>query len=165
MRRSRVRDFVRMVRDKRVERARAAAVRVMTIHQAKGLEFDAVFLPEISGEVVQRGSSCVADVRQLGHAPVGITRYVSTDAWHFLDPQWQDAFGREAASKITENLCLLYVAMTRARQALYMIAHPPSKKSARASRLICETLPCKTEFTEPESVIIERGDENWFDEQ
>ena len=33
----RLRDFVRMVREKRVERPRVAPVRVMTIHQAKGL--------------------------------------------------------------------------------------------------------------------------------
>jgi ATP-dependent exoDNAse (exonuclease V) beta subunit len=41
---SRIRDFVRMVREKRVDRPQAAPIRVMTVHQSKGLEFDAVFV-------------------------------------------------------------------------------------------------------------------------
>ncbi len=43
-----MRDFVRLVREKRVERPQMAPIRVMTLHQSKGLEFDAVFIPEIA---------------------------------------------------------------------------------------------------------------------
>ncbi len=39
---SRVTDFVNVVQQKRIEKPRPAQVRVMTVHQAKGLEFDIV---------------------------------------------------------------------------------------------------------------------------
>jgi ATP-dependent exoDNAse (exonuclease V) beta subunit len=40
-------DFVRLARRERVEDPSRARVRVMTIHASKGLEFDAVVLPEL----------------------------------------------------------------------------------------------------------------------
>ncbi len=110
----RLRDFVRMVREKRVDRPQAARVRVMTIHQAKGLEFDAVVLAELDGTLTRQGGNCVADVRTLGEPPQAMTRYLNQKSWHFLSRDWQKAFGRQAAGNMTESLCLLYVAMTRA---------------------------------------------------
>src|SRR5207249_1970782 len=40
-------DFVTWVRNQRVPDPSGAKVRVMTMHAAKGLQFDAVFLPEL----------------------------------------------------------------------------------------------------------------------
>jgi ATP-dependent helicase/nuclease subunit A len=48
----RTRDFVRLVHETRVEDPSSASVRVMTIHQSKGLEFDVVILPELEGELL-----------------------------------------------------------------------------------------------------------------
>ena len=42
-------DFVRLVEQRQVADPSSADVRVMTIHQAKGLEFDIVVLPELDG--------------------------------------------------------------------------------------------------------------------
>ncbi len=73
----RVRDFVRMVQTKRVERPQAAKIRVMTVHQSKGLEFDAVILPELEGQFARIDGRCIPKVETPGDPAVGMTRYVS----------------------------------------------------------------------------------------
>lgn len=161
----RLRDFVRMVREKRVERPRAAPVRVMTVHQAKGLEFDAVLLPELDGPLTRVGGGCAAAVDQLGEAPKAMTRYLTSKAWHFLPRQWQRTLGDQAAGSMTEALCLLYVAMTRSRQALYMIM-PPAKKSAfdnrTAASLVYHALGCEEDPTQDSITLFQAGDPKWY---
>ncbi len=161
----RLRDFVRLVREKRVERPQAAPVRVMTVHQAKGLEFDAVVLPELDVALTRQSGHCVADVRELGEPPEAITRYLSSKSWHFLPQNWQRAFGGQAAAAMTESLCLLYVAMTRARQALHIVVQPPKKKefeTRTAASLIYHALGCEADPTEGSLTLFETGDPNWY---
>ena len=57
------------VEQTRVSAASPAAVRVMTIHQSKGLEFDAVFLPELESGLIGQPDAFVID-RQDGVGPV-----------------------------------------------------------------------------------------------
>ena len=160
----RLRDFVRLVREKRVERPQAAPVRVMTVHQAKGLEFDAVVLPELDVALSRQSGNCVADVRELGEPPDAITRYLSSKSWHFLPSNWQRAFGGQAAGSMTESLCLLYVAMTRARQALHIVIQPPKKQAFEnrtAASLIYHALGCEDDPTEGSLTLFETGDPDW----
>ena len=42
-------DFVRLLENSKFQKSEPASVRVMTIHQSKGLEFDVVVLPELEG--------------------------------------------------------------------------------------------------------------------
>ena len=160
----RLRDFVRMVREKRIERPQAAPVRVMTVHQSKGLEFDAVVLPELDGTLTKSGGGCVADARELGEPPHAMTRSINNKSWHFLPEPWQRAFGARVASEITESLCLLYVAMTRARQALYMFM-PPTKKTEfnikSSASLIYHALDSQQDATAGSELLFDVGDENW----
>ena len=44
-------DFIEMVSATKVEDPSAADVRVMNIHQSKGLQFDIVVLPELDGRL------------------------------------------------------------------------------------------------------------------
>ncbi len=161
----RVRDFVRLVREKRVERPQVAAIRVMTVHQAKGLEFDAVVLPELDAPLVRTSGRSVPDVRKLGEPPIAMSRYLTSKAWHFLPPAWQRAFGTQASSAVTESLCLLYVAITRARHGLYLII-PPAGKSEFATRtaasLIFHSLQIAADPTRGETVLYQSGDPEWF---
>jgi ATP-dependent helicase/nuclease subunit A len=161
----RLRDFVRLVREKRVERPQAAPVRVMTVHQAKGLEFDAVVLPEFDGALTRQSGHCVADVRELGEPPQAMTRYLNNKSWHFLPQNWQRAFGLQAAGAMTESLCLLYVAMTRARQALHIIIQPPRKRgfeNRTAASLIYHALGCEQDPTQGSTTLFETGEQQWY---
>lgn len=161
----RLRDFVRLVREKRVERPQVAPVRVMTVHQSKGLEFDAVVLPELDGALTRASGSSVSDIREIGEPPDGITRYLNQKAWHFLTGHWQRVFGAQAAGGMTESLCLLYVALTRARQGLYIIMQP-AKKSAfdvkTGASLLFHSLGCEADPTQNDTLLYEHGDENWW---
>lgn len=160
----RLRDFVRLVREKRVERPQAAPVRVMTVHQAKGLEFDAVVLPELDVALARQSGNCVADVRELGEPPEAITRYLNNKSWHFLSSHWQRVFGDQAAGAMTESLCLLYVAMTRARQALHIVFQPTKKKgfeNRTAAALVYHALGCELDPTQGSQTLFETGDPNW----
>ncbi len=161
----RLRDFVRMVREKRVERPRAAAVRVMTIHQAKGLEFDAVILPQFDGQLTRQSGQCVARFEQLGEPPVAMTRYLNHKSWHFLPAPWQRAFGDQAAAAMNEALCLMYVAMTRAKQALHVIMQPAAKAVfdvRTPAALLYHALQCHEDPTQASQTLYESGDPNWF---
>lgn len=160
----RVRDFVRLVRDKRVERPRAAAIRVMTVHQAKGLEFDAVVLPELDASLVRGGGGSVADVRRLGDPPQAMSRYLSNRGWHFLPTRWQHVFGKQAADAVTESLCLLYVALTRARYGLYLVI-PPARKPDFTTRtpasLIFHALAAPADPTAGSTELYATGTPDW----
>lgn len=167
--RTRLRDFVDLVRIKRVQRPKAAAVRVMTVHQSKGLEFDAVFLPEIHKELIGQPPQCMADLPDLGKPPTGITRSVGEKQWHYLPLRWQHVIGGNVKSRITEAMCLLYVAMTRARQGLYLFT-PPSTKTDFANKNAASLLfhawkgPANenADPTEGDRVLFESGSEDWW---
>ncbi len=161
----RLRDFVRFVREKRIERPQAAPVRVMTVHQAKGLEFDAVVLPELDGSLTRQSGHCVADIRQLGEPPRAMTRYLNHKSWHFLSANWQRAFGAQSAAAMTEALCLLYVSMTRARQSLQMVTQPSKNvrfENRTPASLIYHALGCDVDPTAGEATLFESGDPSWM---
>jgi ATP-dependent DNA helicase UvrD/PcrA len=95
------------------------AILVMTIHQAKGLEFDAVFVPAlVEGRLPQSGRSPRFEL------PAAV-----------LEPLVR---GREDV--IAEERRLLYVAMTRARHRLYLTraAHYEGGRRWRDSRFLDE---------------------------
>jgi DNA helicase-2/ATP-dependent DNA helicase PcrA len=78
---------------------REDAVRVMTIHQAKGLEFEVVFLPAmVEGRLPQPHRSADLD----------------------LPPQLAETPLRAREDQVAEERRLCYVAMTRARSRLFL---------------------------------------------
>ncbi len=106
------------------------AVRVMTIHQSKGLGFDIVILPDLQGN----------NMAKAGHPDFVIARDSATDKprWALKTPRAviaeSDPVLAEQVQKANETacfdaLCVLYVALTRAKQGLYMITAFPGKSS------------------------------------
>jgi len=108
------------------------AVRIMTIHKAKGLQFNMVLLPALDR------SSGINSV-----TPTGL--YVERSETAERTPEWvldlprkdilkADSVLVETLQKLQneaayEELCNLYVAMTRAENSLYMIRTEPSSST------------------------------------
>jgi ATP-dependent helicase/nuclease subunit A len=162
---SRVSDFVYVVHQKRVEKPRPAQVRVMTIHQAKGLEFDIVVLPEMDGELVRALSGTIGMRDAIDQPPTALLRYIGQSAWPMLPEKWQRCFGEQIEAKYTESLCLLYVALTRARQCLEVIVQPAKHSSPKAktsAALLYHATASDCDATTPKQTWFETGDPNWY---
>lgn len=127
-------DFVDLVRITRVEDPTMAQVKVMTIHASKGLEFDAVILPDLDGLLIR--SDKLYSSRPDPLAPVAEVSHYRNHNVCNLDP---DGLGRlrdeSEARSIEDALCVLYVAMTRAVYRLDMLVagvKPGSKAGGKS---------------------------------
>jgi len=107
-------------------RQEGRAVEIMTIHRAKGLEFDVVLLPEL-----QRAVQSEPHTLLQGHAVPGVPPLFATPPPVGGDEDEQAhalyEFLRDAAKTALgdEGYRLLYVALTRARRALHLFSVPP----------------------------------------
>jgi len=121
--------FVDHVRKKNVEAPGGSPVRVMTIHASKGLEFDAVVLPELSGKFVNPR----ADLFTLRSRPEELFERVSLGikkALQPISPALRELYEHNLRRAVEDSLCVLYVAMTRAARRLELIVpwQDPDKK-------------------------------------
>ncbi|HWD09963.1 MAG TPA: ATP-dependent DNA helicase [Actinomycetota bacterium] len=111
------------------------SVKLMTVHQAKGLEFNVVFVPGVAARMNDKGervdsifpdertSNPMTSYGQLPHS-------VREDAEHLPNPWLPDGRPRKKAELLKElkeravedERRLFYVALTRARQRLYVTA-------------------------------------------
>jgi ATP-dependent helicase/nuclease subunit A len=129
-------------------------VRVLTIHAAKGLDFDMVVLPEVDGRSF---SSRRDHSMHLHHGEDGAVQWgleLPPAKICALDPVLREACEQETAEESYEGLCLSYVAATRAKRALYVLARRlrAGSQSKDFNRLLHET------FGRSESVF---GDPSW----
>ncbi len=108
------------------------AVRLMTIHQSKGLEYPVVVLADMGKKFN------LSDLRDdlLMDKEYGLCQhlYPTTAARHYPSlPHWLAA-QREKAEQLGEELRLLYVAMTRARDTLILTGAAGKKDSSNTWR-------------------------------
>lgn len=107
----------------------AAVVRVLTIHKAKGLGFDLVILPDLEGAVGGRRSSLA--VQKAADRSVSWILELPNKVFADSDPVLTAYKDEAEAQSDYESLCKWYVAMTRAKRAMYLVAQrvkPDSKK-------------------------------------
>lgn len=145
------------------ETAQESAVRIMTVHQAKGLGFDLVILPELTGT---RSFTRCYDPGFVSDGFNWLLKAPKRDLAS-IDPTICAAFRRADSEACFENLCVLYVAMTRARRAMYMITSESGGKTVNYKRLL------ETQLGQGETACVElaglradtayrHGDPDWY---
>lgn len=95
-------------------------VRLMTIHSSKGLEFPIVFLAGLSKQFNKKD----VNASVLFHKEYGVgMKYVDTEKRLSYPTLLQRAMKEQMQDEmLAEEMRILYVAMTRAREKLYLIA-------------------------------------------
>lgn len=121
--------FVDYVENTSVEEVDPSTVRVMTIHKSKGLEFDATVLPDLDRLLLRQNAGLVDVDRPMPTEPIQAV-YRSTNKFvRNQSPQLADAYEQERYRRLRDDLCTLYVAMTRARHSLHMFIKPMKHSS------------------------------------
>lgn len=108
---------------------KAAKVQIMTIHRAKGLEFDAVLIPSMdkqprsSEKPLLLWESCALDI---GHVFLFAPIHAAQED---MDPIFEFIWRKHKIREKHENARLLYVALTRAKKRLYLFGQSDAPKS------------------------------------
>lgn len=111
-----------------------SAVRILTIHKAKGLEFNCVLMPFCvwsllpSHKTLMWVQSDVEPYNELGSVLVNYNAALENTVF-------SGDFYTETVSSIVDNINLLYVAVTRARRELY-ICLPVTPKSTSVANAV-----------------------------
>lgn len=155
-------EFVQLLENSRLNRAESAAVRVMTVHQSKGLEFDIVVLPELDAPLF-RAPSAAAGTPSPGESPDTVCVWRNRAIRTLLPRPLQDAFEQTVARDVSEALCLLYVALTRAAHALHMWTPPISSRNTPASfaGVLLASLP-EEKGAPADECLFQTGTPDWY---
>jgi ATP-dependent exoDNAse (exonuclease V) beta subunit len=161
-------DFGRWVEAETVEAPTGAPVRVMTVHKAKGLEFDLVVLPELETRLVTGGGLYQA-VLPLRDRTTGEVRRIFPHLKRSLRPLFpdiQEAGSQDRERELHDALGVVYVALTRAKHALHLFleADPPGddpKISFTPSGLLRHALGLEATPLREGARPMDRGDEDW----
>ncbi len=131
--RFRVDDFVRWVESRREAEPSQGVVRLMTIHASKGLQFPIVVLPDLDQRLEGQPPNVAADRPDSGGKFDWVCAWTDRDLRELgvLPEGFAGRFDRARHRVIRESLCLLYVAVTRAVHALYMLIEPSRENEKR----------------------------------
>ena len=147
-------DLVRTARTRRVEDPARSGVRLVSVHGSKGLEFDTVILPDLDQQLTLRDR--VAAHRDDPLGPVTIATHLADKQTRSVSPELTRVYDAAMERRIGEELCVLYVAMTRAKRRLELVIAPseraPDEGRASLAKIVRAALaPVKS--AEPGAVL------------
>ncbi len=154
-------EFMQLVNTRLVEDPSFSTVRVMTIHAAKGLEFDIAILPELEKSVESRPVSVIE--HNIETMQVTAAMLYPNAAVRSICPQLQSIWEAQKTRDLREALCLLYVAMTRPRHALHILLPAKVAKISLATYIMECLGENRPAVDEPDiTVLYEQGEPNWM---
>ena len=141
------------------------AVTVMTIHKSKGLQFPVVILPNLKADIklnAQYTTFFVAENDEFGNAE--LCYVYSQDPANFIkNTEEYKNIEKENILSLQDSVNMLYVAMTRAEQALFINCEPFKDKPTNLSQLLSSILNNNQEIGELKPLqkkeIVERKSE------
>ncbi|HKK10139.1 MAG TPA: UvrD-helicase domain-containing protein [Bacteroidales bacterium] len=110
------------------------AIRIYTVHKSKGLEFPVVIVPFITKNAISPTNSSLwlqgkHHFSETSQIPVA---YVPANK-SLLNTAYADEYEQEMARSMLDEVNVLYVALTRPQQRLYLSADLPSRNSRSQS--------------------------------
>ncbi|NJR40358.1 MAG: ATP-dependent helicase [Leptolyngbyaceae cyanobacterium CSU_1_4] len=135
--------------DSEARYTRPSQLTIMTMHKAKGLDWDYVFLPFLHEALIPGSLRVLPQAQFLGDFTLSEVARAQIRAYIHGEttlPDIETAWNRAGVLKTAEEFRLLYVAMTRARKLLWMSAarQAPftwSKPENLSDRPPCPVLP------------------------
>ena len=102
------------------------AVQIMTIHKSKGLEFPVVFVMGLGNALKNNNDQVVTfKNKDITMTLTDVKEHTKYNTVHFKLEQFFDK-----DNELGENIRVLYVALTRAKEKLYMVGSLKSKETA-----------------------------------
>ena len=141
-----------------------SVITIETIHKSKGLEYDVVVL--INNDKQTKTIDKIQGYRNQKQSIEWILEPFNKKVMREL-PEASKLLKQATEQNQYSSLCTLYVAMTRAKQALYMISDFTKLNSGSPLGFVKEALGSDTEkkdlFSETKfSVLWDSGDPNWY---
>ena len=153
-------DFIRFMESYKLrETGQTGSVQVMTIHKSKGLDFDAVILPEIEGNSFSSLRPGIKMKRNENHDTEWILN-MPNKAYVELDDELSDFYSREAKNNTYEEICKFYVGLTRAKYANYLISDEINEKSKSKNFISLLSKTIKTDDLNS-GILYELGQKDW----
>jgi ATP-dependent exoDNAse (exonuclease V) beta subunit len=122
------------------------AVRILTIHKSKGLQFPVVIIPFCTWSIEPKSNSLIWV--KTGEAPFTGPGYLPLNYTSALaDTFFSADYWTERAQAVIDNLNLLYVAFTRAESELYAFVPQPARKKENTFAHILPELLQQEKYT------------------
>ncbi|MEN9334383.1 MAG: hypothetical protein RLY35_1563 [Bacteroidota bacterium] len=134
------------------------AIRIMTIHRSKGLEFPVVFYPRFQSKNPSQNIWVPMDVNGIPLKDVYL-RFSAAEPKHYQP----DAFVEEYNNQLLDQFNLMYVAQTRAEERLYIFQEEIESDETKSSEeaTINDTLFTKTFKEVFESLGSDTSTQTW----
>lgn len=152
---------------KQREYSAEGALQVMTVHKAKGLEFDMVVLPDLAGGAFDDPSKAgILEFKDITGRIEGVLLAPGRKLLE-ADPALRERFEAWSAEQCYERFCNLYVGLTRAKHASYVLlpkapANPSSERRFDLwIRSVCDGAGEVAWNGRARATIHEAGDPAW----
>jgi ATP-dependent exoDNAse (exonuclease V) beta subunit len=131
------------------------AIRIMTIHRSKGLQFPVVIMPFTEWKLTPKANSLIwLNTTESPYDQLGDVAFFASKK--LMETFYSDGYAYEANQTVIDNLNMLYVAFTRAEEKLFITCPKvKSKEMNSVSKLIFNV--CTDLEQDFNGIIFEKG--------